>query len=88
MTQWCCLKVYSYVPRLVHGILSQLEISGSLGQALSLDHKSRNLGENSDLSAGWEKMLLKKRSIDGYVSIFEKHFLPRCAKYGFSVSCV
>ncbi len=30
-------------------------------------------------------MLLKKRSIDGYVSIFQQHFLSRCNKYGRSL---
>jgi hypothetical protein len=33
-------------------------------------------------------MVLKKRSIDGYVSIFQNHFRSRCAKYGFSVNVV
>ncbi len=33
-------------------------------------------------------MILKKRSIDGYVSIFQNHFRSRCAKYGFSVNVV
>ena len=31
-------------------------------------------------------MMLKKRSIDAYVSIFQHHFRSRCAKYGFSVN--
>ena len=44
-----------------------------------------NLGEKSDLSAGWTKTFLKKRSIDVYVSIFQKRFRSRCTKYGFSV---
>ena len=34
------------------------------------------------------KMILKKRSIDGYVSIYQNQFHSRCAKYGFSGNVV
>jgi hypothetical protein len=43
----------------------------------------QNLGEKVDLSAGWTKNALKKRSIDGYVSIFQRIFYSIYAKYSF-----